>query len=445
MKRFRNFLKLLGPGFITGAADDDPSGIGTYSQTGAQFGYGQLWTMLFALPFMIAIQEMCGRIGMKSGRGLAGVIKQHYSRPVLYVAVGLLLAANTVNIGADLGAMGAAAQLLVGGPMAAWIIAMMFVTLLLEIFVSYHVYARILKYFALSLLAYVLTMFFVQAPWRQVLVSTLVPRISLSKDYLLNIVAIIGTTISPYLFFWQANQEVEEAVDHGRLKAPGRGKPRIDRRVVRRGELDTAIGMTFSNLIAFFIIAATASTLGEHGITSIDTAAQAAEALRPLAGRWASALFAVGIVGTGLLAVPVLAGSASYAVAETFGWKAGLYRTVSRAHGFYGVITLASLIGLLVNFTAIPPFKMLYYTAILNGLASPPLMIFILLVANNRNVMGNYRNGLIGNILGIAITLIMSLCALALLAAAFLSPGEVVARKVAGFARIQCRHVVGTI
>jgi NRAMP (natural resistance-associated macrophage protein)-like metal ion transporter len=416
MNKIRGWLNILGPGFITGAADDDPSGIGTYSQTGAQFGYSQLWTMLFALPFMIAIQEMCGRIGMVTGRGLAGVIKRHYSRKVLAVAISLLLVANAVNIGADLGAMGASAQLLVGGSLAGWIIAMTFVTLLLEIFVSYHVYARVLKYFTLSLLAYVVTMFIVKQPWGRILYSTLVPRISFTKDYLLNIVAIIGTTISPYLFFWQANQEVEEAIDQKRLKSMERGKPRFSKRNLLRGQQDTAIGMTFSNVIAFFIIATTASTLGAHGMTSIETAAQAAEALRPLAGRFTSALFALGIIGTGLLAVPVLAGSASYAVAEAAGWRAGLYKTVDQAHGFYGVITLATLLGLLVNFTDIPPFKMLYYTAVLNGIAAPPLMVFILLIANNRAVMGKNCNGWLGNILGWTITVIMSLCSIALFA-----------------------------
>ncbi|HEX3999863.1 MAG TPA: divalent metal cation transporter [Pirellulales bacterium] len=419
MNRVRKLIKILGPGFITGSADDDPSGIGTYSQTGAQFGYSQLWTMLFALPFMIAIQEMCGRIGMVSGRGLAGVIKKHYSRKILYIAVSLLLVANAVNIGADLGAMGAAAQLIAGGSLAVWIFGITFITLLLEVFVSYHTYARVLKYFTLSLLAYVLTMFVVRHPWGEMIRSTLVPQVSLSKDYLLNIVAIIGTTISPYLFFWQANQEVEEAIDQKRLKSMERGKPRFDERNIRRGRQDTAIGMTFSNVIAFFIIATTASTLGKHGITSIDTAAQAAEALRPLAGHYASIIFALGIVGTGLLAVPVLAGSASYAIAEAAGWKAGLYKTFFQAHGFYGIITLATLLGLMVNFTAIPPFKMLYYTAVLNGIAAPPLMIFILLVANNRDVMGKYCNGRLGNILGVSITAVMTICSIALLLSVF--------------------------
>jgi NRAMP (natural resistance-associated macrophage protein)-like metal ion transporter len=420
LSRVRKILSVLGPGFITGAADDDPSGIGTYSQTGAQFGYTQLWTMLFALPFMIAIQEMCGRIGIVTGRGLAGVIKKHYSRKILCTAVVLLLVANAVNIGADLGAMAATAQLLAGGNLSAWLIGMTFVTLVLEIFVSYHAYARILKYFTLSLLAYVATTFIVSQPWPTIIRSTLIPHISLTKDYLLNIVAIIGTTISPYLFFWQANQEVEEAIDQKRLKSMDHGKPRFDMRHVRRGQIDTTVGMTFSNVIAFFIIATTASTLGASGMTSIETASQAAEALRPLAGKYASVLFAVGVIGTGLLAVPVLAGSASYAIAEAAGWKAGLYKTIDQAHGFYGVITLATLLGLLVNFTGIPPFKMLYYTAVLNGLLAPPLMIVILLVANNPEVMGKYRNGRLGNLFGVAITAIMLICSIALVASTLL-------------------------
>jgi NRAMP (natural resistance-associated macrophage protein)-like metal ion transporter len=413
------WLKVLGPGFITGAADDDPSGIGTYSQTGAQFGYGQLWTMLFVLPFMIAIQEMCGRIGIVTGQGLAGVIKQNYSRKILYACVGLLLVANAINIGADLGAMAASAGMLLGGPFAAWVIGMTFFTLVLEIFVSYHVYARYLKYLTLSLFAYVLTLFVVKQPWGEILYSTVVPQVSVSRDYLLNIVAIIGTTISPYLFFWQADQEVEEAIDKHRPRATDSkhvdtAKTRAAEQRMTRLRQDTATGMCFSNLVAFFIIATTASTLGAHGIRNIETAEQAAEALRPLAGNFAFVLFALGIVGTGLLAVPVLAGSASYAIAEAAGWKAGLYKKLDQAHGFYGVITLATLLGLLVNFTPIQPFKMLYYTAVLNGVAAPPLMVLILLIGNNKRIMGRHRNGRRGNILGWVITLAMGVAAIGL-------------------------------
>ena len=418
--RLRKWLKILGPGFITGAADDDPSGIGTYSQTGAQFGYGQLWTMLFALPFMIAIQEMCGRIGLVTGQGLAAVIKQNYSRSILAFCVGLLLVANAINIGADLGAMAAAAKMLAGGPFQVWVIGMTVVTLGLEIFVSYHLYAKVLKWLTLSLFAYVITPFVVKQPWGEIFYSTVVPHVEFSRDYLLNVVAIIGTTISPYLFFWQANQEVEELIDQHRPKSidsneAGTAKSRAADRQIRRLREDTAAGMGFSNFIAFFIIATTASTLGAHGIKNIETAEQAAEALRPLAGSFASALFALGIIGTGLLAVPVLAGSASYAIAEAAGWQTGLYKKLNQAHGFYGVITIATLLGLLVNFTPIPPFKMLYYTAVLNGAAAPPLMVLILLIGNNERIMGRHRNGRLGNVLGWTITIVMGVAAIALL------------------------------
>ncbi len=418
--KLRDLLRILGPGFITGAADDDPSGIATYSQTGAQFGYSQLWTMPFSFPFMVAMQEMCGRIGMVTGEGLAGVLKKHYSRKVLAAGIFLLLLANAINIGADLGAMAASAQLLVGGSFSAWVVGMTFFTLVLEIFVSYHLYARVLKYFTLSLLAYAITFLMVKQPWGQILAATVIPHISFSRDYLLNVVAIIGTTISPYLFFWQANEEVEEAIDLHKPKVLARRSPRIVVQDLQRMRHDTMAGMFFSNVIAFFIMATAASTLGVHGITDVQTADQAAEALRPLAGEYAFILFAVGIVGTGLLAVPVLAGSASYAIAEAAGWNAGLYKRLRQAHGFYGVITLATVLGVIVNFVGIPPFKMLYYSAVLNGITAPPLMIFILLIANNEQIMGKQRNGLLGNLFGWTITAIMALAAIALVVSAFL-------------------------
>ncbi len=405
---WKDLLKRLGPGFITGAADDDPSGIATYSQTGAQFGYGQLWTALFSTPFMTVIQEMCGRIGTVTGDGLSGVTRKNYSRKVLFFMVGLLLVANTINIGADLGAMASATQLIFGLPFVFWLIGLTVFTLLLEVFVSYPKYARFLKYLTLSLFAYIIAAFVIKQDWRLIAWSTFIPSISWKKDYLLNIVAILGTTISPYLFFWQADEEVEEEIAHHKITGIGEGRPRVTKEDLRGVWLDTSFGMFFSNLVMFFIIVTAASTLGAHGITNIDTATQAAEALRPLAGDFAFAVFTLGILGTGLLAVPVLAGSASYAVAEAVGWKGGLYRKLKDAHGFYGVITLATLVGLLVNFLGIPPFKMLYYTAILNGLAAPPLMILILLISNNKKIMGNYTNGLISNVLGWTIAGIMT-------------------------------------
>jgi NRAMP (natural resistance-associated macrophage protein)-like metal ion transporter len=415
MKKLKKIFSSLGPGFITGASDDDPSGIATYSQTGAQFGYTQLWTAFFSFPFMTVIQEMCGRIGMVTGKGLAGVIKHHYSKPLLYFAISLLLIANTINIGANLGAMAAAGQMLVNIHFLFWLVAITAITLFLEVFVSYRVYARILKYLTFSLFAYIITVFVVKQDWQLVFTSTLVPQISFSREYLLNVVAILGTTISPYLFFWQAGEEVEEAVAHKKLRIMGQGIPRVTNRDIREMRIDTTIGMFFSNLVMFFIIITTASTLHRNGITSIQTADQAALALRPLAGDFAYVLFAAGIIGTGLLAVPVLAGSASYAFSESFGWREGLYRKFAQARGFYAVIAAATLIGLFINFTPIPPFQMLYYTAVLNGICAPILMIYILVIANSKKIMGHHTNSVLSNVLGIIITAIMGIASIALL------------------------------
>jgi NRAMP (natural resistance-associated macrophage protein)-like metal ion transporter len=413
--KFKKLLKVIGPGFITGASDDDPSGIATYSQTGAQFGYRQLWAALFSYPFMVAIQEMCGRIGLVTGQGLAGVIKSNYSKKILYFSVLLLLVANTINIGADLGAMASSAQLLLGIPFAVWLIVMTIATLLLEIFVPYPTYAKFLKYLTFSLLAYIVVVFIVKQDWNAIAISTFLPSISWDKSYLLNIVAILGTTISPYLFFWQADEEVEEEIEHHKLEAIGVGTPKINKNDIKSMRLDTVVGMFFSNLVMFFIIATSASTLGANGILKIETADQAAQALRPLAGDFAYVLFALGIIGTGFLAVPILAGSASYALSESFNWKAGLSKKFRDAHGFYGVITLATLVGLLVNFTPIKPFQMLYYTAVLNGICAPPLIVIILLIANNKKIMGKYTNNKLSNFLGIAIAVIMGIAAIGML------------------------------
>lgn len=415
-KKIKHLFKKLGPGFITGASDDDPSGIATYTQTGAQFGFHQLWIMIATLPFMIVIQEMCGRIGLVTGQGLAGVMKRHYSRGLLGFCVTLLLIANTINIGADLGAMASATQLLV--PQISFPILIFLFTLLtlaLEIFISYKVYVNYLKYFALSLLAYFVTAFVVQVSWNEVFATIVRPSIVFTREYLLNIIALLGTTISPYLFFWQTGEEVEEEIAAHKLKDFGVGKPKINSQDVHRMRLDTVFGMFFSNIITFFIIVTAASTLGVHGITDIATAADAAAVLKPLAGNFAYLLFTLGIVGTGLLAVPVLAGSASYAVAESFNWKEGLYLKFKQAHGFYGIIIVATLIGLLVNFIGIPPFKMLYYTAVVNGMISPILMMVILRIANNKKVMGTQVNSKFSNIFGIIITFIMGGASLTLL------------------------------
>lgn len=418
-KKLKKLFSRFGPGFITGASDDDPSGIATYSQTGAQFGYTQLWTALFSYPFMTIIQEMCGRIGMVTGRGLSGVIRKHYPKEVLYFSVLLLLFANTVNIGADLGAMASSAQLLINLPYLLWLFVITATILILEIFVSYKVYARFLKYLTFSLFAYIIVAFIVHQNWLKIFSATIIPSISLTREYFLNVVAILGTTISPYLFFWQANEEVEEEVEFHKIRAMGKGVPKITKIDIREMRLDTIIGMFFSQLVMFFIIVTTASTLGANGITSINTATDAAQALRPIAGNFTFILFALGVLGTGMLAVPVLSGSASYAISETLGWSEGLNKKLKQARGFYGVIIIATIVGLLVNFTKVPPFKMLYYTAVLNGLIAPPLMVMILLVSSNPRIMGKYINNSFSNWMGVIITSIMTIAAAALIFSLF--------------------------
>jgi NRAMP (natural resistance-associated macrophage protein)-like metal ion transporter len=415
VKKIKKFLKILGPGFVTGAADDDPSGIGTYSQTGAQFGYTQLWTALFSFPFMVVVQEMCGRIGLVTGHGLSNVIRTNYSKKVLFSCVGLLFIANTVNIGADLGAMAATGQLLVGAPFLVWLLAITALTLFLEIRVPYPSYARLLKYLGLSLFAYIIVAFIVKQPWQHIAIETIVPKFTLSKVYLLNIVAILGTTISPYLFFWEADQEAEEDILQHRVRRYGKGIPKLQAGDVKEMRVDNLIGMLFSNVVMFFIIVTTASTLGAHGIKSITTADQAAEALRPLAGNFTYFLFAVGIIGIGLLAVPVLAGSASGALMEAVGWKSGLGLKFKQAHAFYITIALATLLGGSLNFVGIKPFQMLYYTAILNGVVAPPLMIMLMRISNNKGIMGKHTSGRFSNVMGWTITIIMGVCAIALL------------------------------
>lgn len=411
----RRLYKSFGPGFITGAADDDPSGIGTYSQTGAQFGFSQLWTAPFSFPFMLAVQEMCGRIGLVTGQGLASVIKTHYSKKVLWAAVIVLLITNTINIGADLGAMAAALQLIVPGSFIFLLLTITSFMLVVEIIVPYPTYARFLKYLAISLLAYVATALLIKQDWSHVAYATLVPHIELSKSYLLNIAAILGTTISPYLFFWQADEEVEEEIATHKVKDMNTGAPLVQKSDITRMRWSTTMGMFFSQLIMFFIVLTVGATLYTNGIHTIETAQDAALALRPFAGDLAFFLFAIGIVGTGLLAVPVLAGSAAYALAETFGWEEGLGKKYSQAPGFYGIIIVATLVGLLVNLSPIGPMQMLYYSAVLNGLLAPPLLILILLISNNKKILGTHTNGRLSNVLGIAITLIMGAVAVALL------------------------------
>jgi len=416
MKQKKNLLTRLGPGFISGAADDDPSGIATYAQTGAQFGLTQLWTPLFSLPFMITIQEMCGRIGLVTGDGLSGVIKKHFSKTILYGAVGLLFIANAINIGADLGAMAAVSQLVMPSlPLLPLLIGFATLILILEIFVSYARYSQFLKYFALSLLAYVASALLVPQNWKIVLYHTITPQISFTKEFILNIVAILGTTISPYLFFWQAAEEAEEEIADGAIKELGEKAPRVTKKSMRLLRADIILGMLFSNLIMFFIIATGAATLHAQGIAHVDTAAQAAEALRPIADGFAFILFTIGIIGTGLLAIPILAGSSAYAISEASGWKAGLSLSPKAGSKFYSIIALSLFAGIGINFLGIPPFRLLYYTAALNGIVAPILILLILIICNNKKIMGRHTNSPLQNLLGTSIMIIMSLAAIALL------------------------------
>jgi NRAMP (natural resistance-associated macrophage protein)-like metal ion transporter len=371
----------LGPGLTTGAADDDPSGIATYSQAGAQFGYTLTWTMALTLPFMTAIQLISALIGWHTRKGLAANIASRLPRPVLLLLVALLVIANTVNIAADLAAMGDVLRLVVGGPALLYVLGFGLVCLVGEIFVPYHSYAGYLKFLTWVLFVYVAVAFTVDVPWGKVLRSTFLPSLSLNHDLLLMIVAIFGTTISPYLFFWQASQEAEES----RLSHRVRYRNKTERKkAFREIALDTWVGMCASNFIAFFIIVTTAATLGAHGVTKIETAAQAAEALRPIAGELAFALFATGIIGTGLLAVPVLAGSAAYAVAESFGIRGSLELPASRAIGFYAIIAAATLGGAGLAATKIDPIAMLFWAAVLNGVVSVPIMVAMMLTVSGR-------------------------------------------------------------
>ena len=382
-------LKKLGPGLITGAADDDPSGIATYSQAGAQFGYGMLWSVLFTYPLMVGIQVVSARIGRVTGEGLAANIRRHYPKWLVYALVSLLLVANTINIAADLGAMAAALRLIIGGQAHLYVVLFALGSLGLQIWVPFPRYSPILKWLTMALFAYVATVFLVDVPWTDVARGTLLPSVKLDAAYLVTLVAVFGTTISPYLFFWQASQEVEE-----QRAAPGQEplivKPYQARRNLSRISTDTWLGMGLSNLVAFFIMLTTAVTLHVHGVTDIQTSAQAAEALRPIAGDFAFALFAAGIVGTGLLAVPVLAGSAAYAVAETFEWKIGLGLPLLEARGFYAILTVATLLGVAMNFSAIDPIKALIWSAVINGVISVPIMAVMMLMAVRPEIMGQF-------------------------------------------------------
>lgn len=386
----KNFWQKLGPGLITGASDDDPSGIGTYSQVGAQFGYAMLWTMLFSYPLMSAIQEISARIGRVTGQGIAGNMRKYYPRWLTYIIAGLLVVANVINLGADIGAMGAALKLLIGGSALLYSALFAFASVLLQVFVPYSKYVNLLKWLTLVLFAYVGTVFVVRVPWAEALRGTFFPAIEFKANYFAGLIAVLGTTISPYLFFWQASEEVEEierAPEEDALKQA----PRQARAQIGRIKADTYLGMGFSNLIAFFIILTAAVTLHAQGKTDIASAAQAAEALRPVAGDFAFLLFTIGIVGTGLLALPVLAGSAAYAVSGALNWRrASLEREASQAKGFYIILAISTLIGLGLNFTPIDPIKALFWAAVINGVLAGPVMIVIMLMATNPRLMGEF-------------------------------------------------------
>jgi NRAMP (natural resistance-associated macrophage protein)-like metal ion transporter len=386
----RGFLSFLGPGLITGASDDDPSGIATYSQAGAQSGFATAWVMLFTWPLMAAIQEISARIGRVTGKGIAANLRDNYSKPLLYGIVGLLLVANFINLGADLGAMGAAVRLLVGGPVGLYVVVFAAICTVLEIFSSYERYVKILKWLTLSLFAYVATAFVVHMPWGKVAYNTFVPTVSFDKDFIVLVVAILGTTISPYLFFWQASEEADEERIDPQAHPLKEETRRIARREFRRIEIDTYIGMGLSNLIGLFIIITTAATLNAHGITNIQTSEQAAQALRPIAGDFAFVVFALGILGTGLLAVPVLAGSAAYALAETMRWNIGLDRRPQDAKRFYATIVGGTIIGIGINFIDIDPIKALFWSAVVNGIVAVPLMVVMMVMTMQPKIMGRF-------------------------------------------------------
>lgn len=395
---FRHYLRLLGPGLITGAADDDPSGIATYSQTGAKFGFAQLWTALYQIPLMIAVQECCARIGLVEGAGLSAVIKRHYSRKVLIGVVLLVLIANVINIGADIGAVAEAARLVAPGPDWLYEVGVALLVGTLEILVTYRNYARVLKWSTLVLLSYPATTFMMAQPWGEILKATFIPRIEWNFEFLFLVTGVFGTSISPYMFFWQASEEVEEEIDLG-LEKGLNGQPELPPAMISDMRIDTTVGMLAAELAQWFIIVTTGSVLFRHGVTNIATAADAARALEPLvdsfpnAGQMARTLFAIGIIGLGLIGIPVLAGSAAYALSEALGWREGLGLKFRQARGFYGIIVLATTVGLLLNFIGIDPFKALVFTAVLNGVAAVPLLFVIARINDRQDILGNLRGG----------------------------------------------------
>lgn len=419
-KRISRLLRILGPGIVTGAADDDPSGIATYSQAGAQFGTQMPWTMLFTYPLMTAVQEACMRIGAVTGKGLATAVREHYPKKILYPIVFLVVCANTLNIGSDIGAMAASAQLLAPNiPFSLLAIAFALLIILLEVFVAYRVYIRILKWLSMALFAYFVTAFLIDVPWVAVLKATLIPQMQFNAAFLYIIVAIFGTTISPYLFFWETSNVVEDEIADHRLAQNG-GTPKLTKPYLKRLRIDTVIGMLFSNVTAWFIIVVGAVVLNQAGITNITTAADAAKAIEPLvhtfpnAGFLAKLIFTIGVIGIGLQSIPVLAGSSAYAVAETFSWREGLYRKFKRSHNFYFVIIFGTLAGLMFNFIGFDPIKALVFTAVFNGIAAVPLIYLIVRISSREDIMGEHKSGKLSKLgLWTAFT-VMSIFAVAL-------------------------------
>jgi NRAMP (natural resistance-associated macrophage protein)-like metal ion transporter len=419
--QLKSIFEIFGPGIITGASDDDPSGIATYSQVGAQFGFGMLWMVLFLYPLMTVVQEMCARIGLVTGSGLVGAIKKRHSVKIVYPIASLLLIANTINIGADIGAMSASIRLIF--PQLPFVLVSLAFTafiLLSEILVPYNKYVKILKYLTLSLFAYVATTIIVGGNLQQILVGTILPHIEFNANFAMLFVAVVGTTISPYLFFWQASEEAEEDVAKKKIKEIGKGSPKVSKKEVRLMRADVMLGMAFSLLIMYAIMVSTAGTLHVNGITDIATADQAAKALEPLvksfpyAGEIAETIFALGIIGTGLLAVPVLAGSCGYALSDAFGWREGLSKKFGQAKYFYLIIAASTIIGLWINFTNIDPIKALIYTAVINGIVAVPMLFAIMRIANDKKILGNMTNKRLSNVLGWIAFFIMSLSVLIL-------------------------------
>ncbi|MCL5410657.1 MAG: Nramp family divalent metal transporter [Patescibacteria group bacterium] len=415
VKKTREYWEKLGPGLTTGAADDDCSGIATYSQQGAKYGFQLNWLALLTFPLMAGVQEMCARIGLVTGRGLAANIKRYFPKWVLIASTLLLFGANVFNIGADIGAMAESARLLLPSlSFTQLTIAFTIITLGLQIFISYKTYSKYLKYLSFALLAYVFTAFIpsVAMDWRAAFKGLVLPSLSLSKEQIILICGILGTTISPYLFFWQGSQEIEEQTEKGNVTIKSR-QENINQDQIKRMKTDVWSGMFYSNLVMFFIVSVCAAVLNKNGLTNIATAADAANTLRPIAGNNAYLLFAVGIIGIGLLAIPILAGGISYALSETFNWKEGLYHKLKEASAFYGVIIIATLIGLALNFIGLDPIKALIYSAVANGLAAPLLLVVIVLISSNKSVMGEYASGIGSKILGWLCVALMTIAGLA--------------------------------